>query len=121
MEFHILYGTPATLRAGKMAVEGLSCDWVASLWAWTADALIELDEGLRGRPVLEILRFQYPKGLREGAVTWLLTKYIALIDREVVIKGRKMSVAELVGTLRYAMTGLRQGTRLEVGIIPRLL
>ena len=38
-----------------------------------------------------------------------------------VVKGRKMSVAELVGTLRYAMTGLRQGTKLEVGIIPRLV
>ena len=82
--------------------------------------LIELDEGLRGRPVLEILRLQYPKGLREGAVTWLLTEYLAMVDREVVMKGRKVSVAELVGVLRYAMASLRPGMRLEVGTIPRL-
>ena len=60
------------------------------------------------------------KGLREGAVTWLLTEYLAMVDREVVMKGRKVSVAELVGVLRYAMASLRPGMKLEVGTIPRL-
>ena len=97
-----------------------TCNWVVGLWKWMADTLMELDEGLRGRPTLEILRFQYPKGLREGAVTWLLARYISIVDREVMVKGRKLSVAELVGTLRFARSRLRHGAVEEIGVIPGL-
>ena len=97
-----------------------TCEWVASMWAWMADLLKELDEGLDKVPVLDILRFQYPKGLRENAVTWLVGNYIAIITQEVVTKGRKLQVSELVGMLRISTDKLKHRAVKDVGPIPHV-
>ena len=95
-----------------------TCEWVASLWAWMADILGELDQGLLGEPLEDVLKFHFDKGLRDKAVTWLMATYVAFINQEVVISGRKVKVCELVGTLRVARASLRPETLVEMGPIP---
>ena len=95
-----------------------TCEWVASLWSWLADLLVNLDDGLGKVTALEVLRFQYPKGLRETAVTWLLVNYIAIVNQEVVVKGRKIHLAEMVGMMRYARMRLKLEAVQDVGLIP---
>ena len=80
--------------------------------------LMGLDEGLGELTVLEVFRFQYQKGLRENAITWLLANYIVIINQEVVMKGRKIQLSELVGMLRYAKTRVSREAVLDVGAIP---
>ena len=96
----------------------MTCEWVASLWAWTADVLIKLDESFDKVPVVEVLRFQFQKGLREAAVVWIVASYVAIINQEVVIKGRKLRVCELAGMMRYAKSRLKHEAVQDVGFIP---
>ena len=51
-------------------------------------------------------------------MVWLLVNYIAVVNQEVVIKGRKMQVAELVGMMRCAKMRLKSEAVMEVGAIP---
>ena len=108
---------PATKEVETVTHRFTTCEWVACLWAWLSNILSQLDEGLDRVPALEMLRFQYPKGLRERAVTWLLGIYIAIVTQEVVIKGRKMKVSELAGMLRYARSRLGLEAVQDVGRI----
>ena len=96
----------------------VTCEWVASLWAWTAGVLVRLDDSLDRVPVMEVLRFQFQKGLREAAVVWMLASYIAIINREVLLKGRKLGVGELAGLLKHAKSKMKLEAVQDVGPIP---
>ena len=85
---------------------------------WTAGVLVRLDDSLDRVPVMEVLRFQFQKGLREAAVVWMLASYIAIINREVLLKGRKLGVGELAGLLKYAKSKMKLEAVQDVGPIP---
>ena len=98
----------------------VTCAWVASLWGWLVRVLGELEESLKQAEPEEILKFHFRKGKRDCAVTWLLAEYVAFVNEEIVLKGRKAQVCELVGVLRYMRSRLRYEAVQEVGYIPDL-
>ena len=51
-------------------------------------------------------------------MTWLFVNYIAIVNQEVVVKGTKIHLAEMVGMMRYARMRLKLEAVQEVGLIP---
>ena len=94
-----------------------TCEWVASLWAYMADLLGKLDKEFEQLNLDTILGFHFRKGKRDGAVTWLLSNYLVFVNQEMVVKGRKPQLCELVGMLRYARTKLESQATKDVGVI----
>ena len=64
----------------------LWCENVNQTWEWLINIMYSLDRSLYLFSDEEILKLEFPKGLRENAILWLLGVYISLVERESVLK-----------------------------------
>ena len=79
------------------------CYKVRTAWAWLREKVIEVMSDQGPAPALsntELLLFMYPRCRREAEVTFLLSVYKELVDKEAVGKQKELMLGTLRGVLR---------------------
>ena len=66
----------------------------------------------------DFLSLNFEKGLRENAVLWLLGLYVEVVEKEVVLKGSKLSISFMKGHFKQKKLMTKYLVLPEIGIIP---
>ena len=75
----------------------LECCYVSQAWAWRKYILCITDISLASVNDEDILKLDFPKGLRDNALIWLIGTYIDLIEKEVITKDVIVSENAAIG------------------------
>ena len=94
-----------------------SCIYVQESWEWLKSKLVELDISLESIGDNDLLFLNYPKGLRENAILWLIGVYIETVEKEVVLRRFKLDIKLFKGILKQKKHSVRTQAIPELGII----
>ena len=79
--------------------------------------MVSLDASLIITDDFDILSLNFPRGLRENALLWLIGIYVELVEMEAVRKGNKLSLASVIGLFKQKKQLTRYRAVPELGII----
>ena len=83
----------------------LYCEYVSEVWEWIWATSQILEPTLAFSDETSLLRFDFPKGLRENSILWLVGNFIELVEKEVVSKGKVLKLSCVLGYLKQKKTG----------------
>ena len=98
----------------------LLCEHVCQAWEWVRYLILSLDSLLSAYSDKELLHLEYPKGLRENAILWLIGNFVELVESEVVLKNHKLNSSSIKGLFKQKKQRARYMAMPELGLIPGL-
>ena len=93
------------------------CLAVSESWLWLKCKLKTLDDSLTFSSDSDILSLNFPKGLRENAILWMIGIYVELVDSEVVLKENSLTVASMTGYFKQQKLATRYKAIPDLGVI----
>ena len=96
----------------------LRCSLVSETWEWILSTSQVLEPSIAFVEESSLLRLNYPKGLRENAVLWLIGNYVELVEKEVICKDKKLDLHSVQGYLKQKKYVAYQHAIPDLGIIP---
>ena len=98
----------------------VNCFFVNEAWEWLRAHLTTLDICLDLLDDSEFISLTFPKGLQEHSVLWMLSLYIEIVEREVVLKQHKLDLAFVIGFFKQKKQLAKTQAMPDIGIIPGL-
>ena len=89
-------------------------------WEWFRSVLFSLDFFITTVDDLSLIRLDYPKGLREHAVLWMIGIYIELVETEVVSKGKTLQLPSVIGHFKQRKQLAKFQALPDIGFIPQI-
>ena len=93
------------------------CFLVSDIWGWLLTKLWYLDNSLMTTNNTDILSLAFPRSLRDNALLWMIGIYVEIVEREVVMKGVKLSLAQIQGIFKEKKLKARHQALPDLGII----
>ena len=96
----------------------LYCMFISEVWEWIWATSQTLEPTLAFSDETSLLRLDFPKGLRENSILWLVGSYVELVEKEVVSKEKKLELSYVKGYLKQKKQVSHLHAVPDLGIIP---
>ena len=93
------------------------CILVEEVWEWVRSQIVSLDISLDLSLDKDLLSLNFPLGLRENAVMWLLGIFVELVEVEVVRKGNNLKIDQVIGIYKQRKQRAKHQAIPELGLI----